>query len=74
MDMSVVGSVLTEQTKISTLEKVNVNLLKKANEQAEQQATQLLNSIAPMPEGNKGHNVDTHVWVFINTLFPLVVY
>lgn len=68
MDMSVVGTVLTEQTKINTLEKVNVGLLKKTNEQAEQQATQLLNSIAPMPEGNKGHSVDTHVWTLMNLL------
>ena len=61
MDMSVVGSVLTEQTKINTLEKVNVSLLKKSNQQAEQQATQLLESVAPVPEGNKGHKIDTHV-------------
>ena len=61
MDMSVVGSVLTEQTKINTLETVNVNLLKKSNNQAEQQPSQLLESIPPMPEGNKGNNIDTHV-------------
>lgn len=61
MDMSVVGSVLTEQTKISTLEKVNVSLLKKNNDQAEQQVSQLLDSIPAMPEGSKGQNIDTHV-------------
>lgn len=61
MDMSVVGSVLTEQSRINTLEKVNVSLLKKGNEQAEQHAAQLINSIPVMPEGSKGHNIDTHV-------------
>lgn len=61
MDMSVVGNVLTEQTKISTLEKVNVSLLKKNNDQAEQQVSQLLDSIPAMPEGSKGNNIDTHV-------------
>ncbi|MDA7745742.1 hypothetical protein N8878_00225 [Psychromonas sp.] len=61
MDMNVVGSVLTEQTKINTLEKVNVSLLKESNKQAEQKAAQLIDSIPPMPEGNKGKNIDTHV-------------
>lgn len=60
MDMNVVGSVLTEQTKTNTLEKVNVSLLKKTNEQAEQQINQLIESIPPLPEGNKGHKIDTH--------------
>jgi len=63
MDMNVLGSVLTEQTKVNTLDKVNISLLKTGNEQAELQATQLLESIPdmPKPEGNKGHNVDTHI-------------
>jgi hypothetical protein len=61
MDMAVLGSVLTEQTKVNTLDKVNINLLKKTNDQAELQATQLLESIPPMPEGSKGNNVDTMV-------------
>ena len=61
MDMSVLGSVLTEQTKTNTLEKVNISLLKKTNDQNELQATQLLESIPPMPEGSKGHNIDTTV-------------
>lgn len=59
MDMSVVGSVLTEQTQTNTLEKVNVSLLKKSTDQVDQQVTQLLDSIPPMPEGNKGHHIDT---------------
>ncbi len=61
MDMSVVGSVMSHQAKVSTLEKVNTSLLKSSNEQAEKQATQLLDSIAPVPEGSKGHKVDVHV-------------
>lgn len=63
MDMSIVGGVMSEQAKVSTLEKVNVSLLKTANNQAEQQAAQLLQSIAPAtaPEGSKGHNVDVSV-------------
>ena len=61
MDMAVLGSVLTEQTKVDTLDKVNINLLKKTNDQAELQATQLLESIPAMPEGSKGHNVDMMV-------------
>lgn len=61
MDMAVLGSVLTEQTKVNTLDKVNINLLKKTNDQAELQATQLLASIPAMPEGNKGNNIDTMV-------------
>lgn len=61
MDMSVVGGVMNQQTKINTLEKVNVSLLKTANKQAEQQTTQLLDSVAPIPEGNKGRNIDISV-------------
>lgn len=62
MDMSIVGGVLSEQAKITTLEKVNISLLKTANNQAEQQAMQLLESVAPAtPEGSKGHNIDVSV-------------
>ena len=62
MDMSIVAGVLSEQAKVSTLEKVNVSLLKTANNQAEQQAAQLLESVVPAtPEGSKGHNVDVSV-------------
>ncbi|WP_354625648.1 putative motility protein [Psychromonas sp. MME2] len=62
MDMAVVGSVLTEQNRINTLEKVNINLLKTTNNQAEQQAAQLIDSIAPVkPEGSKGHHIDVSV-------------
>ena len=62
MDMSIVGGVMSEQAKVSTLEKVNVSLLKTANNQAEQQAAQLLESVAiATPEGSKGHNVDVSV-------------
>lgn len=61
MDMNVVGNVLTEQTRVNTLEKVNIHLLKQANQQAEQQTQQILQSVAPKPEGNKGHNIDISV-------------
>ena len=64
MDMSVVGGVLSEQAKVSTLEKVNVSLLKTKNDQAEQQAAEILASVAPVapsPEGNKGQNVNIAV-------------
>lgn len=61
MDMSVVGGVLSHQAKISTLEKVNVSLLKTANEQAEQQAAMIIESVAPVAEGNKGQNVNISV-------------
>jgi hypothetical protein len=61
MDMTVLGSVLTEQTKVNTLDKVNISLFKKTNDQAELQAAQLLESIPAMPEGSKGHNIDAMV-------------
>lgn len=64
MDMSVVGGVLSEQAKVNTLEKVNVSLLKTKNEQAEQQAAEILASVAPVApstEGNKGQNINIAV-------------
>lgn len=64
MDISVVGSVMHEQAKTNTLEKVNVILTKKSNELAEQQTIKLLESVVPdtsMPESNKGHNVNVAV-------------
>jgi len=61
MDINIVASVLTEQTKINTLDKVNVNLLKKSNEQAEQLVSQLIDSIPAIAEGNKGNNVDKYI-------------
>ena len=64
MDMSVVGGVMSHQAKVNTLEKVNVSLMKTANNQAEQQATKLLESVAPVApssDGNKGQNVNISV-------------
>lgn len=61
MNINVVASALTEQSRVDTLGKVNVSLLKKSHDQAEQHAAQLINAIAPMPEGNKGHRIDTQV-------------
>lgn len=62
MDMSVVGSVMTNQAKVSTLEKVNTHLLKSNNDQIEQQTKQLLDSVAPVksPDG-KGKFIDVQV-------------
>jgi len=62
MDMSVVGSVMSSQAKVSTLEAVNVSLLKTTNEQAEQQAVQLLESVAPVESTDgKGKHIDIRV-------------
>jgi len=62
MDMSIVGSVMGNQAKVNALEVVNVSLLKTANEQAEQQAVQLLESVAPAESSDgKGQNIDIHV-------------
>ncbi len=64
MDMSVVGGVMSNQAKVNTLEKVNVSLLKTANNQAEQQAAQLLESVAPVaptPDGSKGQHINISV-------------
>ncbi|WP_019614374.1 MULTISPECIES: hypothetical protein [Psychromonas] len=61
MDMSVVGGVMTQQAKISTLEKVNVSLLKTANKQAEEQTVKLLESVKPAPVGNLGKHIDIEV-------------
>jgi hypothetical protein len=64
MDVSVIGGMLSEQAKINTLEKVNVSLIKTQNDQAEQQVTQILESVAPdttKPEGSKGNNINIAV-------------
>ena len=64
MDMSIVGNVMHQQTKIATLEKVNISLLKTNNEQTEKQVKQLLDSVAVVPDspiGNKGKNINIQV-------------
>lgn len=63
MDMSVVAGVMREHAKVDTLEKVNVSLMKTTQEQAELQATKLIESVAPLPapEGGKGHSIDLSV-------------
>ena len=64
MDISAIGQAINQQAKVDTLEKVNVSLLKSSTDQAEQQATQLLESVAPdtsIIEGNKGKNINTAV-------------
>ncbi|MCP5079747.1 MAG: hypothetical protein GY951_17050 [Psychromonas sp.] len=62
MDMSVVGSVMSNHAKVSTLEKVNVHLMKTNNEQTEKQTMQLVESVAPVasPDG-KGKHIDITV-------------
>ena len=62
--MSIVGNVMHQQTKIATLEKVNISLLKTNNEQTEKQVKQLLDSVAVVPDspiGNKGKNINIQV-------------
>lgn len=64
MDLAAVGQMMNQQAKIDTLEKVNVSLIKDTNDQAEQQAAQLLESVAPnttIVEGNKGKNINLSV-------------
>ena len=62
MDMKVVGSVMANHAKVSTLEKVNVHLMKSNNEQVEKQTMQLLDSVAPVssPDG-KGTRINISV-------------
>ena len=62
MDMKVIGSVMMNHAKVSTLEKVNVHLMKTNNEQVEKQAVQLLDSVAPAasPDG-KGKHINIQV-------------
>ena len=64
MDLAAVGQMMNQQAKIETLEKVNVSLIKDTNDQARQQTTQLLESVAPttsIVEGNKGKNINVSV-------------
>jgi len=62
MDMNIVGSVMSNHAKVSTLEAVNVDLLKTTNEQTEQQAVQLLESVSPRESTDgKGKYIDIHV-------------
>ena len=60
--MSLVGSVMSNQAKVSTLEKVNAHLLKTNNEQIEQQTMQLLASVAPVESvDGKGKHIDISI-------------
>lgn len=64
MDLSVVGQVMEQRATLDTLDKVNVSLLKKTNEQAQSQAIQLLESVVPdttISEGSKGSQINTAV-------------
>ena len=61
MDINTVGQILTERTKVNTLDQVNVALFKNNKEQAEQHVNQLMESIEPLPIDNKGHNINTKV-------------
>ena len=61
MDINTVGQILTERTKVNTLDQVNVALFKNNKEQAEQHVNQLMESIEPLPVDNKGHNINSKV-------------
>jgi len=61
MDINSIGRMMTEKTKHNTLEQVNVVLFKKNKAQAEQQVSQLMESIESLPEGSKGHHINTQV-------------
>ncbi len=63
MSLSSVGAAMASQAKINTLEKVNVSLIKTANNQAVQHTAQLLESVAPVASnssGSLGQHVDTY--------------
>jgi hypothetical protein len=62
MDMSVVGSVMSNHAKVSTLEKVNVELMKSDQDQTEKQTMQLLESVAPVASSDgKGQHINIKV-------------
>ena len=63
MDISAVGQAMNQKAQIDTLESVNISLLKTSYDQNEQLAVQLLESVVslPVPEGNKGKNINTTV-------------
>lgn len=65
MNLSSVGAVMTAEAQRQTLEKVNVSLLKQSQEQQEDIANQLLQSVAPVqsssPESSLGQHVDITV-------------
>jgi len=61
MDINSIGRMMTEKTRVNTLEQVNVALFKNNKAQAEQQVSQLMESIEPIPVGNKGHTINTQV-------------
>ncbi|WP_019616913.1 putative motility protein [Psychromonas ossibalaenae] len=64
MSLSSVGGAMGVQAQVNTLEQVNVSLLKTANKQAEQQVSQLLQSVtptAPVSDESRGQHVDIYV-------------
>jgi len=62
MDMSVVGSVMSNHAKVSTLEKVNVHFMKSDQDQTEIQTMQLLESVAPVASSDgKGQHINIKV-------------
>ena len=63
MSLSSVGAAMASQIQTNVLEKVNVSLLKTANNQVEQQTAQLLASVAPATSNSSsslGQHVDTY--------------
>ena len=65
MSLSSVGAAMGNQAAMNTLDQVNISLVKKSNDMAEQQANQLLQSVAPTAQasssgGSLGQHVDTY--------------
>lgn len=65
MSLSSVGAAMGHQQAVSTLDQVNMSLIKKSNDMVEQQTAQLLQSVAPTSTasssgGSLGQHVDTY--------------
>ena len=65
MSLSSVGAAMGHQQAVSTMEQANISLIKKSHDQQEQQASQLLQSVAPTSGasssgGSLGQHVDTY--------------
>ncbi|WP_028865501.1 putative motility protein [Psychromonas aquimarina] len=64
MSLSSVGGAMGVQAQVNTLEQVNMSLIKTANNQAEQQVSQLLQSVSPTTstsDDSRGQHVDIYV-------------
>ena len=61
MNLSSVGAIMTSETQRQTLEKVNVNLQVKSQDQVEDITNQLLESVAPPQTSSSSSNLGQHV-------------